>query len=237
MVRGFRLISLSLLLVFFALPVLAKTLYVSDTLSVNVRSEPVQGSPAVKLLRSNASLEILGEEGDFYKVRLRDGTEGYFPKRYTTATEPRTRVISRLEKKIKGLEAELEALKGRLGAEAGELEAERAKLIEKLGASEARFSELESRQTDLMTERDAALQKYEQLASDAENVVQLANERDELASDNTKLKAEVEALGKENESLLTSGVVKWFLAGAGVLFFGWLIGRASRRKRSGFSGY
>lgn len=237
MIRVFRLIVVSLITVCVALPAMAKTLYVSDTLSVNVRSAPVKGSTAVKLLKSNASLEILGEEGDYYKVRLRDGVEGYFPKRYTTATEPRTRVIARLEKKIKSLEVELEDLQGRLGAEAGELEAERAKLIEQLKESEGRFSDLEGRQAELMTERDAALQKYEQLAFDSENVVLLANERDELVNDNASLKAEVEALGKENESLLLSGVVKWFLAGAGVLFFGWMMGRASRRKRSGLSSY
>jgi len=28
-------------------------------------------------------------------------------------------------------------------------------------------------------------------------------------------------------------VIRWFLAGAGVLFFGWILGKASRKKQRG----
>ena len=68
MIRGFRLIGLSLIVVFVAMPAVAKTLYVTDTLSVNLRSEPVQGSAAVELLKSNAALEVLGGAADLFDV-------------------------------------------------------------------------------------------------------------------------------------------------------------------------
>jgi len=226
-----------LLMLFMAMPAVARTLYVSDQLSVNLRSEPAAGAKALTLLHTDAAMEMLGEQGDYFKVRLADGTEGFFPKRYVTEQEPRTRVIARLEKQLAKLEDELTAARQRLGAASGELEAERQQLVDKLQASEAELSDLKQQQTEHLNERDAALQKYDQLAADASNVVELANERDRLQTENVTLVNEMEELRKENESLLISGLIKWFIAGGGVLFVGWLMGRVSRRKRGGLSGY
>ncbi|PLY12589.1 MAG: hypothetical protein C0624_00560 [Desulfuromonas sp.] len=225
-----------LVVLFMAPPVFARTLYVSDQLAVNLRSEAVSGSAAQKLMHTDDAMQMLGEKGDYFKVRLSDGTEGYFPKRYATDREPRTHVISRLEKQLKQLEGELTAAQKRLGAASGELEAERQQLVEKLAVTEKKLTDIQQQQTETLNERDATLQKYDQLVVDAADVVTLASERDRLKDENAMLSNELGLLRKENESLMSSGVIKWFLAGAGVLFLGWLIGRASRRKRGGLSG-
>jgi SH3 domain protein len=62
--------------------------------------------------------------------------------------------------------------------------------------------------------------------------VAITNERDLLKETNEKLAAEVQALTAENSDLLRTGALRWFLAGGGVLFLGWLIGKASRKKMS-----
>ncbi len=50
-----------------------------------------------------------------------------------------------------------------------------------------------------------------------------------------ELSAKNIVLDEEMGSLTRTGVIKWFLAGAGVLFFGWIIGKASgNRRRSSF---
>jgi len=235
--RFFLTMTIALLMTLLALPAFARTLFVSDQLAVNLRSEPAAGAKALTLLHTDAALEVLGEQGDYLKVRLADGTEGFFPKRYATEREPRTRVITRLEKQMAKLEGDLAAARQRLGAESGELEAERQQLVDKLQATEAELSDLKQQQTEQLNERDAALQKYDQLVADASNVVELADERDRLQTENATLVSEMEVLRKENESLLISGLIKWFIAGGGVLFGGWLMGRVSRRKRGGLSGY
>lgn len=232
-----RISTLAIVLIGMALPAWGKTLYVSDQLAVNLRSEPSGQSSPMTLLRTDAAMELLSDEGEYYKVRLEDGTEGYFPKRYATDREPRAYVIARLEKKIASLEAELAAAEKRLGAAAGDLEEERQQLVASLKEAEQQLKNLEQEQATILNERDAALQKFDQLAADSSDVVALGEERDRLRSENARLSKEMALLQQENESLLISGVIKWFLAGAGVLFFGWLIGRASRRKRGGLSGY
>jgi SH3 domain protein len=51
---------------------------------------------------------------------------------------------------------------------------------------------------------------------------------------NEKLSSKVQLLNAENSELKRTGMIKWFLAGGGVLLFGWIIGRISRKKRAGF---
>jgi len=227
----------AILVLLLAVPAAARTVFVTDQLSVNLRAAASGNADSVKLLNSNTPLEVLGEEGEFLKVRLTDGTEGFFPTRYTSTDEPRPRVITRLEKQVAKLEAELEGMRQRLGAASGELEAERAELVAQLQTTQEELAQKESQNALLVTERDAALQKYDQLAADAGNVVELAAERDRLEAENASSHDKMQELSQENESLLISGMIKWFLAGAGVLFFGWIMGRVSRRKRGGLSGY
>ncbi len=63
---------------------------------------------------------------------------------------------------------------------------------------------------------------------DAEKVL---SERDRLLDENVRLRAEKEDLELELRQLERKELFYWFLAGAGVLFLGWLIGKASRQKR------
>jgi len=64
-------------------------------------------------------------------------------------------------------------------------------------------------------------------------VVEITDERDRLKKENVKLTSTVRELTEENTDLNRNQSVRWFLAGAGVLLFGWLIGRISRKKRAG----
>jgi SH3 domain protein len=60
---------------------------------------------------------------------------------------------------------------------------------------------------------------------------ELAAERDRLTAEKKRLMAENRRLEAERERAHRKELIYWFLAGAGVLFIGWLMGKASRRKR------
>ena len=77
-------------------------------------------------------------------------------------------------------------------------------------------------------------EKYNTLAAQAENVVKIAKERDQLRQENKKLTSGIKVLQEKNDEIADSRMIKWFLAGGGVFFFGWIIGRISRKKRSRF---
>jgi SH3 domain protein len=63
------------------------------------------------------------------------------------------------------------------------------------------------------------------------DAVNIAEERDRLLEDNKRLRTSNERLESEVRGSERREMMYWFLAGAGVLFAGWLIGKASRQKR------
>lgn len=63
------------------------------------------------------------------------------------------------------------------------------------------------------------------------NAENIALERDKLLEENKSLRSKNERLESEIRRTERREIMYWFLAGAGVLLVGWLIGKASRQKR------
>ncbi len=215
-----------LLLIFLALlpgPVFAATGYVTDQLVLTLRTTADIKAEALDHLKTDTRVEILGEEGRFLHVRTEDGKEGYVLKQYITDRVPKTIQLARQADEIAKLKQQLAALSdgGKQAQQQAEaLARENAELKDKLAAA--------------LAQRDSVDKKYRKLLADSANLVQLTQERDQLRQENARLAAEVTRLNEENTSLLTTGSIKWFLAGAGVLFFGWVMGKLSRKKRRPF---
>jgi SH3 domain protein len=203
--------------------VAAETAYVSDQLVVTLRRGNSTEYKILKTLRTGTPMEVLERtEGDNYvKVRLENGEEGYVLGQYLTAETPKTIIISRLENQLGKIREQLAQAKAKL-AESSQEE----------GALTGSISELNRALANTKEELRAVTEKYNTLRKDSAEVVAITNERDLLKETNEKLAAEVQALTAENSDLLRTGAIRWFLAGGGVLFLGWLIGKASRKKMS-----
>lgn len=203
--------------------VAAETAYVSDQLVVTLRRGNSTEYKILKTLRTGTSMEVLERtEGDNYvKVRLENGEEGYVLGQYLTAETPKTIIISRLENQLGKIREQLAQAKAKL-AESSQEE----------GALTGSISELNQALANTKEELRAVTEKYNTLRKDSAEVVAITNERDLLKETNEKLAAEVQSLTAENSDLLRTGAIRWFLAGGGVLFLGWLIGKASRKKMS-----
>lgn len=216
-----RNLLLSLLLILLlATPSLAETRYVIDQIVINLRTGKGNEYRTIKTLKTGTAMEILEEDKNYLKVRIKSGEEGYVLKQYVSKKTPGPIVISRLEKEREQLKKEIERLK----------------------ADNEAQSSLKSSAEDELTEMDKALtlskqelkllgDKYEELRFKSEHIVQLADERDQLDAEHSKLSAEVQQLRKENEGFQRSSSIRWFLAGGGVFLFGWIAGKISRKKR------
>lgn len=212
-----------LLLLTTALAVGADTRYVSDQLVIALRAGAEPNAEVVTTLKTGESFEVLAEEGRFLKVRTPDGTEGYVLSQYTTKETPKGTVISRLEKERDQLKNRLAQLeKGKTGI------AEEAKTIKEEAAK------TEAALATAQKELQAVTEKYDTLLENSEKLMEITSERDRLQQENARLAADVETLGEENAELLRKGMIQWFLAGGGVFFLGWLIGKISRKKKRGF---
>jgi len=215
--------------------VLAETLYVTDQLVITVRRGASNQHAIIKSVKTDTPLEVLEHvEGDKYaKVRLTSGEEGYVLVQYLSSDTPKTHIISRLEKEVEKLRIKLEVV-----------ENERNQLTEDLKYIKEEASgnseELKSYASDLESELSKTRQElqslngtYATLLDKSEKIMEISSERDSLLENNRQLISEVRLLSDEKSRLMRSGMIKWFLAGGGVFFFGWLIGKVSRKKKQG----
>ncbi len=204
------LLTLGLLLL--AASCLAETRYVSDILIVTVRAQPSNGAELLTTVPTATPLEILADQGEFLHIRTDKGVEGYVRSQYVSKETPKAvqiRQLRRTNQQLQDANADLEA----------------------------RLAELEQ-QTGQLTSSNQELEKirsdYLKLQKASDNVIQITRERDLLQQENSELTERMQQLKEENSLYLRTGVIKWFLAGAGVLFFGWLLGKVSRKKKRNY---
>ncbi len=216
----------------------AETIYVSDRLVVGIREIPDNTAPSIGTLKSDDGVELL-EEGDlFFKVRKDDGTEGYIKKQYLTKTRPKVLVIADLEKQLARQKKAVADLKASMSSSASDLQKDQTELKNSLEEFKQQLIEkdkqLAASENQLATtnkELAAARKDYETLKKNSGDVVNIVKAREGLQKENDRLTDELNTIREDNVYLLTTFYIKWFLAGAGVMLIGWMIGKSSRRKR------
>lgn len=213
----------------------AETQYISDHLVVSVRDAPSDQYTSVTSLESDEPVEVLGKEGRFVHVRTEKGVEGYIPEQYLTAETPNPIVISRLEAENDRYKEQVATLKDQLQREQGDLAAQLQSEQERVMQLEETLGDTEGELETVREELARTRQSYEQLQEDAEEVVEITSERDRLKAEVSDMRQEIEALEEENDTLLRTGAIRWFLAGGGVLLAGWILGKLSRRKKGRFA--
>jgi SH3 domain protein len=214
----------------------AETMYVSDKLLITFRQGKSTEHKILKTLKTGAPLEILErEEGDNYvKVRLQSGAEGYVLSQYLTNDTPKPILISRLEKQVEKIREQLAQANAKRAETSQQLNAVQEKQTLKEGELTGSINELNLALATAKKDLQAVTESYNTLLDNSGKVVEITNDRDRLKKTNEKLSSKVQLLNAENSELKRTGMIKWFLAGGGVLFFGWIIGRISRKKKSRF---
>ena len=213
----------------------ADTRYVVDELVITLRQGKSTQHKILKSLKTGTPIEVLEEDDKTYlKVRTTDGIEGYVLRQYISTNPPKTQRIEELEmlsssqqKKI----ASLEAAKSNL---AMQLKSIQGDYNQKFSEISAKSADLEQRLEQALINERTTAEKYDTLTTQAENVITIVEERDQLLQKNKRLETDITALLEKKDKLADSRMIKWFLAGAGVFFFGWIIGKVSRKKRSRF---
>jgi SH3 domain protein len=216
-IRSFVLSVLVMFLVTTGLPAYAKTSYVSDELTIPMRSGASNGHRIMKFLKSGTALNVLDTSGDYTKVQT-DGKTGWvltsqimdIPSGRDRLAEAKKKfanadkVITDLENNIKELKAEIRKLKN----EKSSLESERTNLSNSL----------------------------EDLQITAANPLALSKKNKQLKKDLDKAEATAEMLDKDNQALRSNVAQEWFMIGGAVsigsLILGLIITRINwRRKR------
>lgn len=212
----------------------AETAYVSDMLILTLREGPGRDYNVIKTLKSNDEVDIVEESEKYYHVHLKSGEKGWVQKQYISFELPDAIRVSRLEEKIKALEKQKNRLEKDKEAAVSMLENKQEAFRSQKTELERRLkAELEKNKI-LSSKIDEVVSRYEVLKKDASSVVTLKKRNQELEEENATLSKQLKLTSGDRKQLLKTAFIKWFLAGGGVLFLGWLIGRSmsGRRKRS-----
>jgi SH3 domain protein len=192
----------------------ARTMYVSDTFEIVVRSEKTEsGRNIIKLLPTGTPVEVLETDDSWATIQLSDGRTGYTLKRYLISRLPYQLTAERLQEEVTVQKARLSTMTEQLKT----LQDEHQRLQQASTTGEARLAEL--------------TQKYEQLRQGASQYLQLRDEYTKLQEAHSRSRQQLTELGDAYSLLKKSRNVLWFLSGAGVMLAGWVIGMITERLR------
>jgi SH3 domain protein len=211
-----------LLLVLASSVALAEARYVSDRLEITLRTGTSTQHSIVRMLPSGMRLEALETDAasGYTRVRTPDGTEGWVLSRYLMDRPAARDQLSSATERA----ANLDVRAADLAARAEALTAER-------DALQAQRDGLESEVTELRAE----LERVQRVSASALELDKANRElRTRIAAaeqDGSLLRAEISELKRNTQR-------DWFVAGAGVLLLGLVLGivlpRIRWRRRSGW---
>ncbi len=197
---------------------MAETNYVDDTLVITLRTGQGNAYQILRTLNSGTALEVLEREDKYARVRTEDGTEGWVLAQYLIPQPIARDRLAQAEQKLSRFSEENQQLKKELAAL----------------KTEKRTVEGEHKQIAGTAEKLQA--ELERLKTVAARPMELEKQNQEMRQRLQELELNARMLGEENTALRDRANRDWFLAGAGVLFGGLLLGLIlpKLRKRQGW---
>jgi SH3 domain protein len=214
-----RKVLLALLLVLGPLTAFAATMYISDELTVPLRRGPSNSHKIVNAaLPSGLALEVLGEDraAGFTQVRTPNGTEGWVPTQYLVNQPVAKDRLAAAAKRIETLEAQLKST--------------RENFQDVRGAR----TEIEGRATELTKANQKLQNELAEIRRASATAITQFEENKKMKTDNASLQTQVTQLTEQVRSLERNAILRWFLAGGGLVLIGLILGAwiKSRPKRS-----
>jgi len=142
----------------------AETRYVSDELTITVRSGEDSSYRVLKELKAGTKVELLNENSEtgYSRIRTPDGTEGFSLTRYLMNQTPARVRAAELEKKLEEIQSDPQGIQ------------------QKFNELQSEYQSLKLRYDSLEFENVQLSQRMEAIRENAANVVALMNERDEV---------------------------------------------------------
>ena len=209
----------------------ADTRYVSDRLIISVRDGQNLNAAVLGYIETAAPVDILEEKEDILRIRTEDGLEGWVRAQYIVSEKPKVLIIENLKNEITALNKEIETFKNKQDSISNTLSKTKKIYQEKI---EELNEEVNINQKFASKAKSDFIQlnkKYTNLLKHSKNTEELIQAVEKLKKLNAKLNTEVKSLGKDRINPLKSNRLQSFIAGAGVLLFGFILGGSAKKKR------
>lgn len=197
--------------------VAAGPVYVKPSSEVVVRRGQGTDFKIIAMVKDGTQLELVEESGDYARVRLANGNEGWMLKRFLSTSPPIAERYEKLQEEFDALEQEARKTQADIKLLNVELEKANEEIVSLAG------------------QRDQLQKEYNQIVEDTADVVKIQQRQEQTAQENSSLKQRLSVAEQENATLANDRTLYWFLAGAGVFLVGLLIGKMpspSRRRKS-----
>jgi len=188
----------------------AETLYITDRINATFRGGPGTQYSIVKGLPSGTAVKVVEQGEKWTRVTVEGGAEGWVLTQWLVPTPTKGVLLEKLQVTHQKILKSRTDLKGQLV----NLKKENSTL--KTSLSESKKLAAESGQA------------YQRLKKKSGNFLQLEEDYKETKSQLANLSKKADIL---NDRLSKKNMI-WFLAGAGVLLMGFIIGSSSRKKKS-----
>ena len=198
----------------------AETKYVREIIYVTLREAPGLKHKVITKIPSGQKLEILKVDNEWTRVKIANGTTGWVLSRYVTAKQPSGYLVNRLKASQQTLQEQATSMSD----ENKKLRAEIERLKKQ---SQNRITALENAEQKLAQ----ASTSYGDLKRESAGYLQLKTNYEKTVAQFSEARKKAEKYQKALEKIEFKNDVKWFLSGAGVLVFGFLIGLSARSRR------
>lgn len=190
----------------------AETRYVSEEFEITLRTGPSVERKIIALIRSGSAVQILDSGEEWTKIRY-NNKDGWVLTRYLSSIEPCALTFA----KFKETFSELKKTNEELLKKNTNLEAENQRFQSALATHQESLEKINS--------------EYEALKQESADFLALKADYEKTSKELAVVKAKAEKADKEIRQLTKNQNIKWFMAGAGVLILGFIIGFGSRRQR------
>ena len=182
--------------------------YVTDMVDIPMRSEnKIQSNPSnlLRMLPSGTKLEILSTESGWTKVKF-EKTTGWMISRYLTSKPP--------------AQAQLEKLRQTYNANKLLIGKQSKRNVE----LEAQVKEFQIQTTMLSVQTSKSQAEKEHIEQVYKDALKLEHTNEKLKTEALQLKTEIQLLQNNNTAGQEASSRNWFIVGAIVLFFGFIMG-------------
>ena len=211
----------------------ARTAYVSDMLILTFRQGPGPRYPVISALKSDTPLTIIEEKNGYLKVGLSSGEQGWVDKNYVVTDPPKSIIIDQLKKENAALEDKIKTVTEQAGQSPSVTAPIGTDQKTDMAVDQTAMEQLKKDNQTLTQNLDTLKSQYTALKTASANVTAAIKENKRLKTRNASLSATL-AQQKENGGFMfKAGMIKWFLAGVGVLLLGWIIGLSLSSRRGG----
>ena len=191
----------------------AETRYVSEELTITLRTGPGADRKIISLVRSGRAVQVVTPGNEWSEVLLSNGKQGWALTRYLTSKEPAAMTLARLQKQYAKITSDYEELKKR----STQLSSEGKGLAGELAQTQKALSKLTS--------------EHETLKNDSKEFLALKTKYTKALKDSQAARDEANKLQDQYKDLYGNELNKGMLIGGGMILLGFIAGFILKRPK------